>query len=88
MAQAEPLTAAEAVATAEAEGLTLQRSGNNQSGFRGSQVYPGCPPKPFEARVTRGGTQVSLGSFATAEEAALQYARTPESRQPTTYFVL
>ena len=37
-------------------------------------------PTPYQAEVWRGGKQVSLGSFATAEEAALCYARTPEGR--------
>ena len=35
-------------------------------------------PAPFEAQLTRDGRQVSLGGFATAEEAALCVARTPE----------
>ena len=36
--------------------------------------------KPYQAKVQRGGNQVSLGCFATAEEAALSYARSPEGR--------
>ena len=36
--------------------------------------------KPYRARVTRGGNDVSLGYFATAEEAALCVARTPEGQ--------
>jgi len=35
-------------------------------------------PAPFEAQLTRDGRQVSLGGFATAEEAALCVARTPD----------
>ena len=35
-------------------------------------------PKPYAAQVRRGGKVVSLGYFATAEEAALCVARTPE----------
>ena len=38
-------------------------------------------PKPYQARVRRGGKQVSLGSFATAEEAALCVARSPEGQE-------
>ena len=37
-------------------------------------------PKPFQGRVTRGSKTVSLGSFATAEEAALCIARSPEGQ--------
>ena len=37
-------------------------------------------PKPYMAQVSRGGTLVYLGVFATAEEAALCVARSPEGR--------
>ena len=37
-------------------------------------------PKPYQARVWRGSKDVYLGSFATAEEAALCVARSPEGR--------
>ena len=36
--------------------------------------------KPYEAQVRRGGKTVHLGYFATAEEAALCVARTPEGQ--------
>jgi hypothetical protein len=36
--------------------------------------------KPYQAQVRRGGKYVHLGMFATAEEAALCVARTPEGR--------
>ena len=36
--------------------------------------------KPYVARVRRGGKLVHLGNFATAEEAALCVARTPEGQ--------
>ena len=36
--------------------------------------------KPYQARVKRAGKDVHLGSFVTAEEAALCVARTPEGR--------
>ena len=68
-------------AEAAAEGLTLQRSGSNQSGFRGVQVYLRGVSKPFAARVMRGGKQVNLGWFATAEGAVRQYVRTPEAHR-------
>ena len=38
-------------------------------------------PKPYEARVRRGAKHVSLGCFATAEEAALCVARSPEGQE-------
>jgi hypothetical protein len=44
-----------------------------------SLVKPGRP-KPYKAQVRRGVKNVHLGSFATAEEAALCLARTPEGR--------
>ena len=37
-------------------------------------------PKPFQAQVKRGQKQLHLGCFATAEEAALCVARSPEGR--------
>ena len=39
-----------------------------------------CQRKPYQARVRRGGQQVYLGNFATAEKAALCVARTPEGQ--------
>ena len=35
---------------------------------------------PYLVRVSRGGVKVCLGSFATAEEAALCFARSPEGQ--------
>jgi hypothetical protein len=63
-----------AEAQAEAEGLTLQRS-ENQTGYVGVYVNTSNKVKPFEARVRRDGKRVSLGHFATAEEAALEVRR-------------
>ena len=62
---------------ADAEGLTLLKA-DNKTGYFG--VYHNNPgkPKPYLARVSRGGKKVLLGSFATAEEAALCIARSPE----------
>ena len=58
---------------AEAEGLTLLKA-DNKTGYFGVYHKTGYP-KPYEAQVRRGGKKVSLGSFATAEEAALCVAR-------------
>ena len=55
---------------AEAEGLTLLVA-DNKTGYFGVHLKNLGKPKPYEARVWRGGNKVSLGSFATAEEAAL-----------------
>ena len=74
-----PMTADEALGQAEAEGLTLVRS-DNQSGFRNVSVHPECKARPYAASVWRDGKSVYLGWFATAEEAALHVARTPEAQ--------
>ena len=39
-----------------------------------------CKPKPYQAHVRHGGKLVHLGCFATAEEAALCIARSPEGQ--------
>ena len=67
------MTAEEALRQAEAEGLTLLRADNTTS-FKGVSRNIGRGP-PYKARVWRGGTDVYLGYFTTAEEAALMYAR-------------
>jgi hypothetical protein len=62
----------------EADGLTLLEA-HNTTGYYGVYHQPG-KPKPYQARVRRGGNLVSLGTFATAEEAALCIARSPEGQ--------
>ena len=66
-----PLTSEEARQQAQAERLTLLKA-DSKTGYFGvkHQHKPGRR-KPFVTQVKRGGKQVSLGSFATAEEAAL-----------------
>ena len=66
-------------ARAEAEGLTL-RVADNKAGYFGVTHKKHVRTKPYEAQVNRGGKTVSLGTFATAEEAALCIARSPEGR--------
>ena len=66
-------------AQAEAEGLTLLVA-ENKTGFFGVRINNPGKIKPYQARVQRGGKEVYLGSFATAEEAALCVARTPEGQ--------
>ena len=72
---------AEAIRQAAREGLTLITSGNNNTGYKGVTF---CPEqqgrKVYQLRVTAGGKMVSLGYFATAEQAALFYARREAGR--------
>jgi len=75
-----PLTAEEALRHAEAEGLTLRRSEGGSTGYKYVGFVSSAKSKPYQAQVWRGGTLVHLGCFATAEEAALCYARTPEAQ--------
>ena len=74
---APPLTSEEARQQAQAEGMTLLVA-ENKAGYFGVSLDKPGHPKPYQARVSRGGKTVSLGSFATAEEAALYVARSPE----------
>jgi NADH:ubiquinone oxidoreductase subunit D len=52
---------------AQAEKLTLVVAENSTGYFGVYLIKPGRP-KPYQAKVRRGGNQVSLGYFATAEE--------------------
>ena len=71
-----------ALQQAQAEGLVLCVA-ENGSGYYGVHLAKPGQPKPYKARVTRGGKQVCLGSFATAEEAALCFARATVGRAAT-----
>jgi len=64
---------------AQAEGLTVLVA-DNKSGYFGLSLTKPGQPKPYQAGVWRGGKKVSLGHFATAGEAALCVARSPEGR--------
>eukprot|EP00964_Phaeocystis_antarctica_P016482 scaffold9106_cov50-Phaeocystis_antarctica.AAC.4 len=77
-AAAPPLTSEEARQQAQAEGLTL-RVADNKSGYFGVYHQPGRT-KPYQAQARRSGKDVSLGYFATAEEAALCVAQSPEGQ--------
>ena len=72
----EKLTAAEARAEAASEGLTLRPS-ESTGGYFGVSWHGSLSrlERPFQARISRLGEAVNLGYFATAEEAALTYAR-------------
>ena len=52
---------------AEAEGLALLEA-DNKTGYFGVYLKKPGKPKPYQAQVWRGGTQVHLGSFATERE--------------------
>ena len=77
------MTAEGAVRQAGAEGLTLLRS-DKGSGYKGVSLHKRylCVSKPYQAKVQRGGKRVHLGCFATAEEAALSYARAAPPAPP------
>ena len=54
---------------------------DNKTGYFGVDLSKPGRPKPYLARVWRGGKVVSLGYFATAEEAALCFALSREGRK-------
>ena len=56
------------------------RVAENKTGYFGVYLTNPGRLKPYQANVWRGGKQVHLGSFATAEEAALCVARSPEGQ--------
>ena len=78
-AAASPLTSEEALQQARKEGLTLLLA-KPKTGYFGVNVDESRKTKPFGARVRRGGKDVRLGSFVTAEEAALCVARSQEGQ--------
>ena len=63
--------------------LTLLVADNSTSGYFGVTLTMSMKsglPRPYQARVTCAGKQVGLRYFATAEEAALCVARSPEGQ--------
>ena len=87
-----PMTAAEALALAAEEGLTLLRRHTSPGSENGSPYlhvhFYGHRhhqlqnrATPWVAQVSRGGKSKELGRYATAEEAALVVARSPEGRK-------
>ena len=73
------VVATEALQQAQSEKLTLLLA-ENKAGYFGVHLPKPGLPKPYQAQVWPGGKDVSLGFFATAEEAALCVARTPEGQ--------
>ena len=72
-------TSEEARQQAQSEKLTLLVA-DSKSGYFGVNLDKPGQPKPYQAQVTRASKKVHLGSFATAEEAALCVARSPEGQ--------
>ena len=58
----------------------MLRVSDNMTGYFGVSLSNPGQPKPYQARVKRCGKEVYLGIFATAEEAALSVARSPEGQ--------
>ena len=56
------------------------KSSDGSTGYKGVAFSSKNKSKPYKVQLKRGGKQVGLGSFVTAEEAALVVARTPEAR--------
>ena len=75
-----PMTSDEVREQALAEGLMMRRA-SNQTGYYGVALdaKPGRS-KPYQAKVWYRGKHVNLGRFATAEEASLCIARSPEGQ--------
>ena len=74
------LTREQALQQAQAEGITLRKV-DSKSGFANVSVLSGSHRfKPYMAQVRHSGKPLNLGTFATAEEAALCVARSPEAR--------
>ena len=64
-----------AVAAAAAEGLTLHRNEKNVTGYLGVKLKERAMGNRFQAHVQSNARAICLGSFDTAEEAALAVAR-------------
>ena len=72
---------AEAVRQAEREGLALVTSSRSSTSYKGVTFYPNQKGAlKYKLSVKVGGNMVTLGRFATAEEAALFYARREAGR--------
>ena len=72
------MQSSEALQQVQAKELTLLVK-DNSTGYFGV-AHRSDRREPYQAKVTRSGKLVSLGCFATAEEAALCVARSPEGQ--------
>ena len=68
------MTVEEVHAAVEAEGLVLHTSDGTATGYYCVSFHPALGARPFRVRLQQGPQKTSL-AFATAEEAALCYAR-------------
>ena len=75
-----PMTSEQALQQARAEGLTLLVRAESKTGYFGVYLDQRNKTKYYMAQVSRGSKSVGLGYFATAEEAALCIARSPEGQ--------
>jgi hypothetical protein len=65
--------------TASENARNMKETGNRSAGYKGVHRKTGNRRKPWEARITiRPGKTVSLGHYATAEEAARAYNEAAE----------
>ena len=72
---------AEVIRQAGRQGLTLTSSSSSSTGYKGVCYDPkGRGSKKYKLQATVGGNSVGLGMFATAEQAALFYARREAGR--------
>ncbi|RQS79777.1 HNH endonuclease signature motif containing protein [Burkholderia seminalis] len=54
--------------------LNSCRKVSNRSGHKGVVFHANCPGKPWQAKITVDGRRISLGYYATVEEAGAAYA--------------
>ena len=71
---------AEAVRLASVEGLTLEPAETTGS-YKGVTKDKTKQSKPYKAQIRQGGMLKTLGCFATAEEAALAFARADKEKK-------
>ena len=70
------MAAAEAIACAAAEGLSLEMAFGTASGFKCVQYRPGLSKlHPYHVSIRHAGARLHLGSFSHVQAAALCYAR-------------
>ena len=75
------MTAEEATQQAAEEGFALDQI-ETAGRFKGVKFYTkGHQARPYQAHVSEGGKMLTLGYYATAEEAALVFARYKWKRQ-------
>ncbi len=74
-AKQKPMSPEEAIRVAAEEGLQLVKSEESSSGFKGVLYRPSIKSKPYLVKKWKDQKHVLIGSFSTAEEGALCYAR-------------